>query len=85
MARNLSSADGLAIPIAVTVVAVVPAVVIVAITVVSAVIVSVPPTPRLGFGRDEYAPEQERYERGDDDPRGNPDSRDSKLTQSTVA
>jgi hypothetical protein len=57
MARNLSSADGLAIPIAVTVVTVVPAVVIVAMTVVSAVIVSVPPTPRLGFGRDEYAPE----------------------------
>jgi hypothetical protein len=55
------------------------------VVVVAAVVVPVPPAPGFCFRRDEGAPEQERYERADDDPHGNPDSRDSKLTQSTVA
>jgi hypothetical protein len=68
-----------AIPITVMIPTVVP------VMVVAAVVVPVPPAPGLCFRRNEGAPEQERYERGDDDPHGNPDSRDSKLTQSTVA
>ena len=52
---------------------------VVPVVVVAAVVVPVPPAPGLCFRRDEGAPEQECYERGDDDPHGNPDSRDSKT------
>ena len=55
-----------------TVVIVVPGVTIVAVMVVdlmmvAAVIIAVPPAPRLGLVRDEYAPQQKCYERSDDD------------------